>query len=188
MTHRRKPMGTCSPNFPGKDGIRPWTKAYWKTMMEYDPSFKPDPEDVKQRHLTPEMLWKLACLYFRDAHNDTIIKRDYIRSGEKAGQVVEIKVQRPFSHCGLEMFIEAHGIVARISDFRTNKDGKYPEFRDVTERIDAIIRQDKFDGAAVGNYNAALITRDLGLAENLQAQVAVEQPLFTDLPQAPIEK
>ena len=178
-------MGTVAPNKPGADGIRPWTKAYWKTMMEYDPSFVPDPDDVTHTHLTPQMLWQLACLYFRDAQNDFIIKRDYIKSGEHAGEIVELKVQRPFSHTGLEMFIEAHGIAARISDFRTNKDGKYPEFREVAERIDSIIRQDKFDGAAVGNYNASLMIRELGLADNVQANLAVEQPLFSDLPSIP---
>lgn len=167
------------------DGVRPWTKAYWKLMKERCPGYEPDPEDALQDHMTPEMLKNLAILYFEEAHDDVIIKRDYIRSGERAGEIVEIPVQRPFSHCGLEMFIEAHGIKPRISDYRKNRDGKYPEFAEVTAWIDAVIAQDKYDGAAVGNYNSMLVIRDLGMAEKVDASVKAEQPLFSDLPQAP---
>jgi hypothetical protein len=186
MTHRRMPMGT-TPQTQKKDadGVRPWTKAYWKLMKERCPGYEPNTDDALQDHMTPEMLKNLAILYFEEAHNDAIIKRDYIRSGEKAGVIVEIPVQRPFSHCGLEMFIEANGIKPRISDYRKNRDGKYQEFAEVTAWIDAVIAQDKYDGAAVGNYNSMLVIRDLGLAEKVDASVKAEQPLFSDLPQAP---
>lgn len=187
MTHRRKPLGTA----PGPDsglqslakdaeGVRPWTRAYWELMKARVPGYKPDPNDAEEPHMTPQMLKNLAILYFEDAANDYIIKRDYIRSGERAGEVVEIKVQRPFSHTGLELFIEAAGIKPRISDYRKNRDGKYPEFQEVVRWIDSIIAQDKYDGAAVGNYNAQLIIRDLGLAEKVDASVKAEQPLFSD--------
>lgn len=186
MTHRRQPLGTTPQRQkPDADGVRPWTKAYWALMKERVPGYKPNKKDAQEPHMTPEMLKNLAILYFEDAANDYIVKRDYIRSGERAGEIVEIKVQRPFSQAGLEMFIEAHGIKPRISDYRKNRDGKYPEFAEVTAWIDSIIAQDKYDGAAVGNYNAQLIIRDLGLADKVDATVKAEQPLFSDLPNQP---
>ena len=81
---------------------------------------------------------------------------------------------------GFEMYVEAYGIRARLSDFFTNRDSRYPEFEAVCNRIRSIIAQDKFDGAAVGVYNANLMIRDLGLAEKVEAGISVEQPLFGD--------
>lgn len=184
MPPKRKPLGTVPKNRkkPGPDGIRPWTKNYWKLMAERVKDYKPDCCDHIYQDITPQMLKSLAILYFMDAENDCIVKRDYIRSGERAGEIVEIKVQRPFSHTGLELFIESHGIRATIEDIRKNKDGKFSEFADVVRWIDSVIAQDKYDGAAVGNYNAHLVVRDLGLAEKLDASVKTEQPLFSDLP------
>lgn len=189
---KRKNLGTSAsdPNslgrtLPRRNGIRPWTKKYWELMSERVKDYTPDIVDKYQTDLNPRMLKALAILYFEEAHNDTIIKRDYIRSGERAGEIVEIKVQRPFSHTGLELFIEAHGIRSTILDIRKNKDGRFSEFADVVQWIDAVIAQDKYDGAAVGNYNANLISRDLGLAEKVDASVKTEQPLFSDLPAHP---
>lgn len=184
--HRRIPLGTVPPERerkkPDANGIRPWTKAYWKLMKERNTAFEPGLYDELREDIDPQMLKNLAILYFEEAHNDCIIKRDYIRSGERAGEIVEIKVQRPFSVTGLELFIEAHGIRATIEDIRKNKGGKFSEFADVVRWIDSVIAQDKYDGAAVGNYNAHLIVRDLGLADKIDASVKTEQPLFSDLP------
>lgn len=144
------------------------------------PSPDQDPEIMGAKRLTPEMLWKLACAYFEAASADTIDKLDFIRSGPDAGKIIHLPTTRPYSMCGFEMYVEAYGIRARLSDFFTNRDSKYTEFEPVCNRIRAIINQSKFDGAAVGIYNANLIIRDLGLAEKVEAGISVEQPLFGD--------
>jgi hypothetical protein len=43
-----------------------------------------------------------------------------------------------------------------------------------------VIFNQKFSGAAVGAFNANIIARELGLADNQKVEVVKEQPLFGD--------
>lgn len=168
-------------------GISLWKESYWRFMLDKCPGYKfdEDSELQKAKRLTPELLWRLACGYFEAAENDNIVQRDFIRSGPDAGRIIEIPRRRPYSLTGFEMYVEAYGIRARLSDFFTNRDSQYSEFIPVCARIRSIIQQDKFDGAAVGIYNPHLIIRDLGLAEKVDAGITVEQPLFAEQPTDP---
>lgn len=165
-----------------KTGLRPWQSAFWEALMGKCP--KEDAGEPGSR-ITPEALWDLACLYFQGENEDTMIKKDFIRSGESAGKIVEVTTTRPFSWVSFDLFLLYHGIKTSIFSIRTNKDGKYPEFQEVVQRIDHVIYEQKFDGAAIGGYNPQLIIRDLGLSEKVDASVKAEQPLFTDIPQPP---
>lgn len=182
MAHRRKPSGAASNarRVNPLTGVQLWKESYWRFMQDHVPGYEPeDDEEAKNaKKLTPGMLWRLACAYFEAANADVIIKLDFIKSGPDAGRIIELPTRRPYSLTGFEMYVEAYGIRARLSDFFTNRDSRYPEFEAVCNRIRAIITQDKFDGAAVGIYNANLMIRDLGLAEKVEAGITVEQPLF----------
>lgn len=185
MPHRRKPSGaaTNASRVNPLTGVKLWKESYWRCMQEHVPGYDPaeDLESQNANRLTPDMLWRLACAYFEAAENDVIMRTDFIRSGPDAGRIIEIPMRRPYSLTGFEMYVEAYGIRARLSDFFTNRDSKYPEFEAVCNRIRTIITQDKFDGAAVGIYNANLIIRDLGLSEKVEAGITVEQPLFGEI-------
>lgn len=178
------------PNAPAKDssaavdkatGFRPWQKAFWNAMIGKCPG--KDDAGAPGSAMTPEALWDLACLYFQGEDEDTMVKKDFIRSGENAGKVVEITTLRPFSWNSFDLFMLYHGINTSIHDIRRNKDGKYAAFQDVVARIENVIYEQKFDGAAIGVYSQQLIIRDLGLAEKVDASVRAEQPLFVDTQQ-----
>ena len=164
--------------------LRPWQKEFWEALMDKCPTAMP--EDGMEK-LTPEALWALACLYFQGEDEDTMIKKDFIRSGESAGKVVEITTTRPFSWYSFELFCLYHGIRNSLSPIRENRDDRYPQFKEVVARINQVIYEQKFDGAAIGGYNPQLIIRDLGLVDKVDANVKTEQPLFVDTPQAPAE-
>jgi hypothetical protein len=66
--------------------------------------------------------------------------------------------RRPYSVASLLLFLG-------VDSGKWSQWMALPEFRGTIETINMIIRQQKFDGAAVGFYNANLISRDLGLAD-----------------------
>lgn len=173
-----------------KTGLRPWQPAFWEALIGQCPG----KEDVAMQDsgapgskLTPEALWDMACLYFRGENDDTMIKKDFIRSGEAAGKIVEVTTTRPFSWTSFELFLLYKGIRSNVFAIKNNDGDRYPEFKEVIRRIDNVIYEQKFDGAAIGGYNPQLIIRDLGLSEKVDANVKAEQPLFVDAPQPPVE-
>lgn len=187
MTHTKRIGKTIQRSIPEGESLRPWQAAFWEAMIGKCPG----PTDIGvigQRKFTPEALWDLACLYFAGSDKDTIEKKDFIRSGDAAGKVIEINVKRPYSWTSLELFVAYHGIKCNLSDLRANRDDFYPDFKETVAAIDQVIRQQKFDGAAAGNYNPHLIIRDLGLADKVDASVKAEQPLFVDSPKPPVSE
>lgn len=169
------------------ENLRPWEENFWLSMIDKAPMGH-HTRNKGDRVVTPEELWAIACLYFAGAKYDTIVRKDFLRSGESAGKIIEITQERPFSWTSLELFMAYKGIRYTMGDIRINKDGQYDDFKEVVERINQVMYQQKFDGAAVGNYNPQLIIRDLGLAEKVDASVKQEQPLFGDTPQVPTEE
>lgn len=135
----------------------------------------------QQRKLEdPDVLWMLACEYFRRIDDNPYKRPDFIRGGDRAGEPVYLDSIRPYSWPGLNNFLFEHGIIAKLDDYRLNTNNAYLDFVDVIAVIDSIIRTQKFDGAMVGAFNAMITSKDLGLVDKTQMTVKVEQPLFGD--------
>jgi hypothetical protein len=106
-------------------------------------------------------------------------KQDFIRSGESAGQIIELEIDRPlteyefaaylgFSRQGLRNYGEAKG---------------YENFFETYAKIQTEMTSQRVSGGLVNAYNANLVARidglvdktavehsgDVGLAESLQA-------------------
>lgn len=129
----------------------------------------------------PKQLWKLACEYFKGIDDRPFKKKDFIKSGERAGEIVDLETIMPYTWQGLELYLFAKGVVAKLDDYRANKEGNYSEFSDVLSRITQTIFEQKYSGAAVGAFNANLVAKDLGITEKIQQQMTIiEQPLFPD--------
>lgn len=167
-------------------GLRPWQSAFWAAMVGKCPG--KDDAGAPGSRLTPEALWDMACLYFQGSDDDRMYTKDFIRSGESAGKIVEVDTVRPFSWVSLDLFLLSKGIKISVNTIRKNHDNRFGEFQEVINRIGDIIYEQKFDGAAIGGYNPQLIIRDLGLADKVDASVKTEQPLFVDAPQVPTEE
>jgi hypothetical protein len=106
---------------------------------------------------TPDALWGACSEYFEwvDA-NPLYEARPFAYQGEV--KVENIARMRAMTISGLCIFL---GIARRSWDNYCERDG----FGDVTARVEAIIRTQKFEGAAADLLNTSIIARELGLAD-----------------------
>lgn len=143
----------------------------------------------------PQHLWRLACEYFERVDNNPFLKqeqrkglikidKDAIIDSETLSEiknpVVELKNIRPYTWMGFTDYLFEKGYISTMQDYKSNREGKYDDYVEVIRVIDDIMYSRKFEGAAVGAFNASIIARDLGLVDKVQNQVTMEQPLFAD--------
>lgn len=116
---------------------------------------------------SPDDMWDAAAEYFNWCDSHPWWRNEGVKSGEKAGQIMKIPIARPYTIQGLTNYLNCN--VQYFSDFEKSIKGKTDEqsiaFSIVVTRIREAIYQQKFEGAAVGAFNANIIARDLGLAD-----------------------
>jgi hypothetical protein len=124
---------------------------------------------------TPELLWEAACEYFEWCKENPWIKVEQSKSPQKPVQNKETKewafplatvnmpTERPLTVTGLCLYLDCN--VKYFNDFKKNLKEKDKDFSPVITRIEETIYTQKFEGAAVGVFNANIIARDLGLAD-----------------------
>jgi hypothetical protein len=105
---------------------------------------------------TPELLWEAACEYFQWCENNPIEAED--NKGTK--NVNKVRFNRPFTIKGFMLYCDASE--HWLSVFKNNAT---EDFLYVIRKIEAIIYNQKFEGAVIGIYNANIIARDLGLTD-----------------------
>jgi hypothetical protein len=105
---------------------------------------------------TPEFLWEAAVEYFENCDKNPW-KRQKV----------------PYTLTGFLVFIEANKEYWR--DF---KKAQHNGFSGVIEKIEMIIYDQKYTGAAVGAFNANIISRDLGLVDKQEHTGKDGQDLF----------
>lgn len=113
---------------------------------------------------TPELLLEAAEEYFEWCDNNPWYKNEAIKSGELAGEIMKVPTARPYTLSGFWLYVEASDDWWR--NFKAGLDTKTDEdFLRVVKFIEHTIYTQKFEGAAVGAFNASIIQRDLGLRE-----------------------
>ena len=113
---------------------------------------------------TPNDLWIAACEYFKWCEANPLIEVDF--KGKDADRV-EIPKMRAFTWQGLELFID----IDRLRDYKTNPE--YKGFSPIVTRIEKIIYEQKFTGAAAGFLNPNIIARDLGLVDKTDNAIKI---------------
>ena len=129
---------------------------------------------------TPEILWDHACDYFQMRDESPWLAHDVIRGGESAGRDIHIEKLEPYTWAGLDDYLFEKDVIAKLEDYKANKDGRYSEFTEVVTRIRGVMYDQKFRGAAVGAFKENIIARDLGLTDKTESTIIAEQPLFPD--------
>lgn len=143
--------------------------------------YKPNRKIGQPKKLqSSKKLWEFFCIYFEWAKSNPIQKEDFIKSGEMAGTKIKVDLERPLTWAGFEAMLRDKNIIAKMEDYKANKEGRYSEYTEVISRIDGIMWEDKYAGASVGIYNANIISRDLGLIDKVQNSITIEQPLFPE--------
>lgn len=148
----------------------------------------------KKKLRNPRHLWKLACDYFNWVDEHPMIVREQRRGSVRvekgvelsedvierlSNPVVEIETIRPYTWTGFEAYLGDRGIMRNFDHYKANYQNRYTEFQPILRVINNIMATQKFEGAAVGIFNANIISRDLGLADKSELKV-MEQPLFGD--------
>lgn len=115
---------------------------------------------------SPQLLWEAATQYFEwvDAH--PWWKNEPIKSGDNAGKTMKVHTARPYTKEGLCNYLDCSLSYFRQFKSDLREPGGDPKgFLTIIEKIEQIIYQQKFEGAAVGAFHANIIARDLGLID-----------------------
>lgn len=129
---------------------------------------------LNPKKYTPEELWEGACNYFDWCQKHPVIKKeqkkgstmfnvkgDLKASAKALSGIVDIPTERPYSIASLCNYLDI------CEDTFTNysKSEGYETYFGVCKRIRQIIDSQHFEGGMVGNFNANIVTRKLGLKE-----------------------
>lgn len=142
----------------------PKQNQFWKQRSEHgrDKLFE-----------SSELLWEESVKYFEATDKRKWIRKEF--NGKDAVEC-EIPTETPYTWSGLCLFLNC----GRNYFTQFEKENKDEGFSCIITRIREIIYTQKFEGAAVGAFNANIISRDLGLVDKQENKVHVEQPLFPD--------
>ncbi len=112
----------------------------------------------RPRFRSGQQLWGAACEYFEYTRTNPLLEQK-IFVVDKTVKKVNVKKMRAMTLDGLHIFL---GISHDTWAAYRKRDG----LSAVTKRVDAIIRTQKFEGAAAGLLNPNIIARDLGLRDH----------------------
>lgn len=110
----------------------------------------------------PERLLQVFKDYVQWSDENPILEHD-IKVEDKTLVDVHKEHRRPWTLHGFCMYIGLH--TGWWKDFKQSKTFKEKQFYSVFAAIENACYWQKFDGAAVGTYNATIIARDLGLRD-----------------------
>jgi hypothetical protein len=109
---------------------------------------------------SPEELWQAAVEAFDWLHSHPL-KEQVASSYQGNYTKTTLKKMRAFTWEGVAMAMGVRATGLRLYKTR-------PEYEEVMEWIENIIRTQKFEGAAAGLLNPTIIARSLGLAERME--------------------
>jgi len=120
-------------------------------------------KDGRDKIYTPDEILQKAHEFFQWCDENPWIKKDFVRGGESAGSIVNLPTARPYTLSGLCVF-------AGISMKTFQRYEKDKDFSPIITHIKEICYTQKFEGAAVGAFNANIIARDLGLTDKSETK------------------
>lgn len=108
--------------------------------------------------------------YFNWADKNPWYKNDFVRGGDSAGMIIKLPIQRPYTFQG---FQEYHGLGFHYIDqlekgLKDKKDKASKDLSSVLAWARNKCYVNKFEGAAVGAFNASIIMSVLGLKEKAE--------------------
>jgi len=115
---------------------------------------------------SPEVLWEAAQEYFTNCEKNPLLEVDWV--GKDAIEVNKPKM-RAFTWAGLEIYLDISDDALR--NYKTKPE--YKDFFGVITRIEKIMYEQKFTGAAAGLLNPNIIARDLGLVDKKELESVV---------------
>jgi len=117
---------------------------------------------TKKNIETPDKLWQLFVDFKKWLKDKPIYKHEF---NAKVGDIVSIPLERPLTWSRFDCYVRDLGVITDLEDYRQNRDNRYTDYGGVITRINSEMSSDKFEGAAVGIFNANIIARDLGMVD-----------------------
>lgn len=130
------------------------TNQWWKLRSKHGRN---------KKFATPELLWEACEQYFEQTSKRKWNRVTYV--GPLLTKVI-IPTEVPFTLTGLCLFLNIGR--STWNDYK-NKKG-YEHFSDIVTRAEVIIFAHKFEGAAVGIFNASIIARNLAMVERKELE------------------
>jgi hypothetical protein len=152
-----------------------------KITMEHDPMTAPEGNQfwtARSSHgrspifAASDDLWN-ACLEYFEWVDANPLKETRAFGSKDGPQTIELPKMRAMTIVGLCLFLN----ISR-NTWRSYREKE--EFSGTVERVDAIIRTQKFQGAAADLLNANIIARDLGLADKQEYSGPGGGPIKTE--------
>jgi hypothetical protein len=135
---------------------------------------------------TPDLLWQSALEYFNHTDSRKWVKKDWV--GKDAHEV-ERETETPYTLSGLWLYIDcSKGFWWNFKEtLKVKEDKESKDFIDVITRIENIIYTQKIEGAAVGAFNANIVSMELGLKQQTESTVTATN-INADLSKEDIER
>ena len=128
-----------------------------------------------QFKFTAEQLKQQFESYLIYMQTQYFLKPDMIRSGERAGEQINLKINKP-----LTIISFCHFVGIDCQTYYNHVNGEYkdvrPELFDVFIHIHEAIKDEQITGAALNIYNERIVSKLNGLSDTINVQVT-EQPV-----------
>lgn len=118
--------------------------------------------------LSPDILATYFADYCKWVKENPIKVQDFV--GKDATEVFREKEQ-PLSLDGFENYVAENGGPLALTQYFTNREGRYEDFVPLCSFIRRKIREDQIRGGMVGIYNASITQRLNGLTEKTETVV-----------------
>lgn len=128
---------------------------------------------VKPKFEGPEPLWD-ACLQYFDWNHSNPLYKDQLVTFQGTATHEPVALMRAMTMAGLWMFLDIHPDT--WCEWKVSRS----DLSEVITRAEAVIKRQKFEGAAADLLNANIIARDLGLADKSELTGANNGPIQTE--------
>lgn len=139
-------------------------------MAEFYPDVRKSFANLKMKEpkYTPEQIAEEFVKYIDDLKQNPIeVEADYRRQSEKDGRTQQRRVTKYPRPPKVLDFVRRWLGISHQAWYKLPSRRRGADYEKVIEAINQYCADVKFDGAAVGIYNAAIIARDLGLRDNI---------------------
>lgn len=123
---------------------------------------------TKKNIETPEKLYEHFLSYVKYCKENPKKENFY---SSKLDKQVSVDREVPITWNGFDIWLRKNKILAKLEDYKANKDGRYTDYADIIRVIHKEIYEDKFAGATAGIYQHNIIARDLGLSDKKELDV-----------------
>lgn len=112
---------------------------------------------------TPELLWEAACEYFEWCENNPLFE---IKAFAYQGEIITASLPKLRAMTMRQLCFYLGCNEAYFRTFKAQLPEGEIDFNTVIEKIESVIYNQKFQGAAADLLNPNIIARDLGLKDN----------------------